>query len=322
MLQILKLNDEPIRYSAIILFERKNHKVFPALLKTLNEVLSSRRQGYEIIVISNGPFANSDFIFSESYNQYKLNTKVFELAKKASKTVCFKTGFEESNGDIIICCGSHQQLTHQSLHSLLDSMKGDVDIVCLWRNRWLDSRFYRIQSNIFNSLVRMATKSQFHDLSSSVRLFRRKVIQETEMYGNMYRFLPILALRSGFKAKEVKCSHDQQWCGANEPCSLTSYIERLTDIFTLYFISRFANKPLRFFGFLGMIFLLIGIFISLYVLVQKFFLDLPMGDRPFLLIGVFLMVIGIQAASTGLLGEIITFVHGRHKRKYTIEKRI
>ena len=322
MLQALKLNDGALKYSAVVLFERKNHKVFSSLLKSLSEALSSRNRLYEIIIISNGPFVNLDSNDCVYHNDFSDRIKIFELAKKTSETVCFKAGFEECRGDIIISCGSYQQITKESLIDLLDSMEDGVDLVCSWRNKRLDSAFYRVQSNLFNFLVRTITKSEFHDLSSSIKLFRRKVIQETEIYGNMYRFLPILAARKGFKAKEVKCCHFHQSCGPNESCGLMSYIERVTDIFTLYFISRFASKPLRFFGFLGMIFLIIGILMNSYVLVEKFFLGLPIGDRPFLLLGMFLMVLGIQAASTGLLGEIISFVYGRHKSKYTIEKRI
>lgn len=322
MLQVLKRNEEKLRYSAVVLFERKNHQVFPDLLKNLSEALSSRNSRYEIIIVSNGPFIDPDGQASICRDDALGTVRIFELSKKTSETICFKAGFEECRGDIIISCGSYQQITRESLINLLDSMEEDVDIVCSWRNKRLDSAFFRVQSNLFNFLVRTITKSEFHDLSSSIRLFRRRVIQETEIYGNMYRFLPILAARKGFRAKEIKCSHFHQFCGPSESCGLMGYIERVTDIFTLYFISRFASKPLRFFGFLGMVFLVVGIFMNAYVFVEKFFLGFPIGDRPFLLLGMFLMVLGIQAASTGLLGEIITFVYGRHKSKYTIEKRI
>lgn len=322
MLHVLKLDDRPVTYSAIVLFEGKNRQAFPEFLRTMNDVLCATKRRYEIIIVSSGPFDVLDNEFSQFQNEYNSSLKIFELSKRVSETVCFKSGFEESCGDIIISCGSYQQITGESLVELLDSMEDGIDMVCSWRNSRLDSTFIRIQSSLFNRLVRAITKSEFHDLSSSVRLLRRRVIQETEIYGNMYRFLPILAMRNGFKAKEIKCSSHQPCGDLNGSPGSTKYIERITDILTLYFISSFASKPLRFFGFLGVIFLLVGIGVNVFVLMQKFFFGLPLGDRPFLLLGMFLVVLGIQAASTGLLGEIISFVYGRHKRKYTIEKQI
>jgi len=137
----------------------------------------------------------------------------------------------------------------------------------------------------------------------------------------MYRFLPIVAVRKGFKTKEVKCEHYQER-GKTGFYGFSEYVTRLIDIFTLYFNTRFTRKPLRFFSSIGLGFLLIGLLITSSIFAQKFFMGLPIGDRPILLLAIFFIVLGIQAASVGLLGEIIAFTQGRHKKEYTIEKEI
>jgi hypothetical protein len=139
----------------------------------------------------------------------------------------------------------------------------------------------------------------------------------------MYRFLPILAERRGFKVKEIKCEHfNQLGIGKSGFYSLSHYFTTFIDLLTLYFNTRFSRKPLRFFSAIGLIFLLTGLLITTYVFAERFLMGHPIGDRPVLLLAILFMVLGVQAASVGLLGEIIAFTHGRHMKEYTIEKMI
>jgi hypothetical protein len=174
---------------------------------------------------------------------------------------------------------------------------------------------------VFNALVRKITGSDVHDLSCTVKIFRREVLEETKIYGNMYRFLPLLASQKGFKNKEVKCQHQKER-GKTGFYSIQEYLGRIIDICTLYFNTRFSRKPLRLFMNIGLTFLFIGFLIASYVLAQKIFLGNPVGGRPVLLLAILFMVLGVQAASVGLLGEIIAFTHGRKFKEFTIEKEI
>jgi hypothetical protein len=135
----------------------------------------------------------------------------------------------------------------------------------------------------------------------------------------MYRFLPILAEKRGFKTKEVKCLHHQEQ-GKTGFYSLFDYLTRLIDILTLYFNTRYSRKPLRFFSSIGIALLSIGLGTTAYPFIQRLFMGHPIGNRPVLFLGIFLMVMGVLVASAGLLGEIITFTYGRQKKEYAIEK--
>ncbi|RLF43557.1 MAG: hypothetical protein DRN09_04565, partial [Thermoplasmata archaeon] len=160
------------------------------------------------------------------------------------------------------------------------------------------------------------TGSRLHDLSCTVKIFRREVLEETELYGNMYRFLPIVADKKGFRCKEIKCEHYQER-GKTGFYSPSEYLTRIIDILTLYFNTRFTRKPLRFFSTIGAAFMATGLIIAMYVLIQKIFMQMSIGDRPALLAAVLFLAVGIQVASVGLLGEIVVFTHGRQKKEYT-----
>lgn len=308
-----------MNYSIIILLEDP-HADFPQFIKNLHSVFSTRGNSFEILIMANGTggFLRNQLTELQGFNHA---IKAFEFNTKTTQAVCLQAGLNESSGKIIVACGSYQQITNDSFNQLLDALDEGTDIISPWRQGRVDPAFSQFQSKAFNTLVRTLIKSDLHDLSCTVKIFRREVLEETKIYGNMYRFLPIVAAQKGFKTREVKCEHHQER-GETGFYALSDYVTRLIDIFTLFFNIRFIKKPLRFFSSVGLGSLLIGLFITFYVFVEKFFMGHPVGDRPALLLAIFFMVLGVQVASVGLLGEIITFTHGRHRKEYTIEKTI
>lgn len=306
-----------IKYSIIVLLEEE-HEDFAQFIKNLHLVFSAQHVPFEILIMANGigSFLRNQITEIQGFNH---RMKAFEFNAPTTQAVCLKAGLKESSGEIVVVCGSYQQITNDSLIQLLEFLEGGTDIISPWRQHRVDPWFNRFQSEVFNIFVRKITKSYLHDLSCTVKVFRREVLERTEIYGNMYRFLPIVAARKGFKTKEVKCEHYQER-GKTGIYGLSEYVARLIEIFTLYFNTRFTRKPLHFFSSIGLGLMLIGLLITSSIFIQKFFMGLPIGDRPILLLAIFFMVLGIQAASVGLLGEIIAFTHGRHKKEYTIEK--
>ena len=308
-----------MQYSIIVLLE-ENHEDFSQFVKSLYNVFSLRNEPFEILLMANGM---GGFLRNHLSNLQNLNhrIKAFEFTARTTQAVCLKAALNEVRGEILVVCGSYQQITNDSLMKVVDSLDDGTDIIAPWRQKRVDPSFNQFQSKVFNIFANRITGSDLHDLSCTVKVFRRKVLDETELYGNMYRFLPVLAARKGFKTKEVKCEHYQER-GKKGFYSLSEYINRLVDIFTLYFNTRFTKKPLRFFSSIGLAFLFIGLFFIIYLFVQRFFLSIPIGNRPLLFISLLLMILGVMVSSVGLLGEIITFTNGRHKKEYTIERMI
>ena len=287
-------------------------------IQNLHELFSRTQEPFEIIVIINGV---GEFMKDElmAFLIHHDTVKAIEFNTKTTQAVCLNTALKETSGGTIVVCGSYPQITDDSLLNLLENIDDETDIVTPWRQHRVDSVLNQYQSKLFNALVRKLTSSSYHDASCTVKVFRREVLENVEIYGNMYRFLPILADQKGFKTKEIRCEHYQQH-GKSTYYGLAHYVNIFIDIFTLYFNTWFSRKPLRFFSAIGVILSFIGLVIASYIFAQKIFLGYFIGDRPLLLLAIFFMVLGIQAASAGLLGEIIAFTHGRNKKEYTIDK--
>ena len=311
-----------IKYSVIFFLEDQNIENLN-FMKDIHEIFSARPDPFEMIIIANGI---GGFLKNmlKSEKEFADKLRAFEMSNKASQAVCLKSILKECKGEYFVVCGPYQQLTLESYEKLIDAVDSETDIITPWRQHRYDPSIYKVQSNIFNALVRWITGVKMHDLSCNIRIFRREALDKTDLYGNMYRFFPIFAMRKGFKNKEVKCEHFKEH---GEPRKarggfyyLTVYINRIIDIFTLYFNASFTKKPLRFFSSIGIVSIVISLIINLMILLQRIIEGYEFGNRPLLILAIFLLVVGVQSASVGLLGEIIAFTHGRHKKEYIIEK--
>jgi len=306
------------KFSVIILFEEAEEG-FVDYLNNLQDIFTVREQPFEILIIANGTEGYLKDVLGKTATPFAESVKIFALNKRTTQAACLKAGFKECQGDIILVCGSYQQITNKAFEALLNAISEDVDIVSPCREKRVDPAFNQFQSKVFNKIANFMTGSSIKDLSCTVKVFRRIVLENIELYGNMYRYLPILAESKGFKNKEIECEHLQER-GKTGFYNIYEYFSRLIDIFTIFFTTRYTWKPLRFFSAIGSVFILIGISIMLYIFYQKIFMSISIGDRLELLLGILFMVLGIQTASTGLLGEIITFVYGRRRKEYSIEK--
>ena len=312
------MNDQrSITYSIIVLIEDVEED-FHVFIANIDKVFNDRATSFEILIMANGTegFMRQQLDLLKPLNG---NIKAFAFNKRIPQAVCLKAGLNESVGRIIMVCGSYQQITLASFFKVLDGLEEGIDVVTPRREHRVDPSFNQVQSKAFNWLARLATGSTINDLSCTVKLFRREVLENVEIYGNMYRFLPILAERKGYRNKEVLCEHYQER-GQTGIYSVSEYLSRLVDVFTIFFTTRFAWKPLRFFSAVGSIFILGGLGILSYVMLEKFILGVPIGQRSEILLGLLLAMVGIQAAGIGLLGEIVIFTYGRSRPQFDIEK--
>jgi hypothetical protein len=308
---------DKLKYSVIILLEEHNEDLIE-YLESLERIFSERTDRYEILILANG---TEGLLKSKLALLMGINGMLrgFAFNKKTSQAVCIKAALRECKGSHIVVCGSYMQIEEASFMHLVDELDERVELISPWRQNRVDPWLSQVQSRIFNWLVRIITKAELHDLSCTVKLFKREVIENTDLYGNMFRFLPIVAAQKGYRYREVPCNHFQER-GPTGLYSITTYTERVFDILTLYFITGFSRKPLRFFSTVGSVFFTAGGIGFLIVLIQRIILEYPLGDRTMLLTSIIFMVLGIQAVGVGLLGEIIAFTYGRLKPAYSIEK--
>ena len=308
---------EGVQYSIIVLVEEASEG-FADFVDGLNAIFQRSGTTFEIIIVANGL---ESFLRNEAQRMPQLFEPIKAIAfpKKIPQAVCLKAAFDESRGAVVVVCGSYQQIADASLMECVEAIGTDADIVSPLRTGRVDPFFNRVQSRLFNYLTRKMAGTSLNDMSCTVKVFRREVLETVQLYGNMFRFLPVLAAGRGFKVREVPCEHVQER-GKTGFYSLPEYGSRLIDILTLFFNTRFMRKPFRFFSMVGLSFSLAGFGVMAWVLIQKIFNDIPIGDRLELILGGIMIALGVQAASVGLLGEIIAFTHGRAKSEYTIDK--
>jgi hypothetical protein len=306
-------------YSVIVLLEER-HDDFSEFVRGLYNVLVSYGNQFEVLVVANG---TGTFLREELSSLGRLDgrLKALEFPTRTSQAVCLRAALAETEGNILLVCGGYQQISNDSLLKILRALDANTDIVAPWRKKRVDALSSRLQSRLFNFVVNKLTGSELHDLSCTVKIFRREVLEETALYGNMYRFLPIIAGRRGFKTLEVPCEHYEER-GKTGFYSASEYVDRLIDVFTLYFNTRFTKKPLRFFSAAGLVLIFASITLVVGMLIQRLLFEVPLGNRPLLIAAVLMTLSGVSIAGMGLLGEIVTFVHGRHKKEYTVEKEL
>ena len=203
-------------------------------------------------------------------------------------------------------------------HKILQELEVGTDLVVTNRYPRIDSFFNRLQSRAFNWLVAKLTNQEFHDISCGLRGMKKKVAQEMSIYGDLHHFFPVVASREGFKIREVNVTQSEENINLrlHKP---GRYLSRMLDLLNLFFMVKFTKKPFRFFGPIGSALLGSGSVITLYLGLMRIFGQTALADRPLLILGILLMVFGIQTLSIGLIGEIIIFIHARDIKDYKIE---
>ena len=286
-------------------------------LRNLYEIAAGQAERAELVVVINNDGENAKQYAAAFIDAIEM--KFVILDKKASVSDCFRAGFEETSGENILVCGAYQQLTLESYRNIIQQMNDDVDVVVPYRENRVDLRINQFQSNLFNRVLNAISSSNLKDISCNVKYFRRAVLEDISVYGNMFRYLAVIASRYGFKTLEISCKHHEER-GKKGMYDLRTYVARLVDLFTLFFNIHYARKPLRFFSAIGAILFILGVAVVTLVFLDKIFLGHPIGDRPILIIAMLLMVVGAQSGSAGLLGEMIIFSLGRKETDYRIEK--
>lgn len=220
-------------------------------------------------------------------------------------------------GSRLLIVPAYYRVETRALPALVRSLD-DADLVIARRWPRQDSLINRFQSRLFHRLTRWFTGIGLRDIASGVRAVRREVLEEVPLYGDLYRFLPVLAAREGYRVREQDTPqhpHDTR-ARVYRP---SVYFRRLLDLLGLYFLVRFREKPLRFFGLVGFLLATVGAIVLSVLFFQRVG-GQGIADRPVLLLGVLLVVLGVQAIALGLVGEIIMHIHSAGFRRYRLTR--
>jgi glycosyltransferase involved in cell wall biosynthesis len=290
------------------------------LHERLNHVLDSLKLDYEILFIDDG---STDKTFStlEEIQAKDPRVIVLSLRRNFGQTAAFAAGFDFAHGDVIVTMDGDLQNDPADIPKLLELIK-DHDLVSGWRKKRKDPFFTRrLPSITANWLISNVTGVKLHDYGCSLKAYRREVIKNLKLYGEMHRFIPAVASWYGVRIAEVETIHHQRTRGKSK-YGISRTIKVVLDLITVKFLQSFSTKPIQFFGPIGIFSGFLGFLISLYLSIDKLFFGTPIGGRPLLLLGALLIIVGIQLIGMGLLGEMIVRVYHESQRKpiYVIKK--
>ena len=309
-------NSESIYFTVIIpLFNEREslQKLYEQLLKC--SCLSENPT--EFIFVDDGSTDQSINVLTRLH-EHDSRVRVVQFRRNYGKSAALAIGFEKARGKIIITLDADLQDDHAEIDRLIDTLGEDYDLVCGWRKDRKDPILKKMSSRFFNRVTSLLTGIRIHDVNCGLKTFRREVIQHIKVYGKLHRFLPVFAKASGFQVGEVVVNHHARLYGKTK-YGISRFAEGFFDLVTVLFITRFTKKPLHIFGSIGIVSLFLGIIISAYLTIGKFFLGIFLRNRPLLYLGILLIIVGIQFFSIGLLGEMLTESRQDHN-SYAIKK--
>lgn len=284
------------------------------LSRLYEEYAASLRQlqkSFEFIFVVDGGFR----AVLESLKALKAadpQVRIVLLARSFGESVALKAGFSEARGRIILTLASYFQVETSGVREALAGIEEGYDLVISRRHPRVDTLFNRLQSLVFHGIIRWTTGVGFRDVTCGFRAMKREVLEEIGLYGNLHHFIPILAIQAGFKIKEIEIPQRIEEA-KSRVFGVGVYLNRLLDIVTIFFLTKFTRKPLRFFGAIGTVVFVAGLGICVYLFLYRLLGSGGIANRPLLLLGVLLVIFGVQSVSIGLVGEIVIFTHARDK---------
>jgi glycosyltransferase involved in cell wall biosynthesis len=289
-----------------------------AIMEAYARQLRAAGKTFEFVFVLDGPQPEAGAIL-ERRRQLGEPVRWISFRQSFGETLAISAGVEQARGRILLTSPSYLQIDPFEIHGMLREIDAGADLVCAWRHPRRDPYLNRIQSSLFNIVLRWLVKMPFHDLNCHFRAMRREVMREISIYGDQFRFLPLMAARQGYRVAEIRVRHLKER-GRKGFFGFGVYLRRFLDVLAVLFLTKFALKPLRFFGLIGSVFALFGVAILADVTYEKFAIAKEVADRPLFILGVVLLVLGAQVIGFGLVGEIIIFTQAKNIREYRIEK--
>jgi len=273
------------------------------LLEEVKSVMEVNELNYELIVVNDGSEDNTQAVLDKLTQNIK-ELLVISLRKNYGQTAAMAAGFDISRGDIVITLDGDLQNDPNDIPKLISEINTGYDLICGWRFDRKDKLINRrIPSKIANKLIAKVTGLKLHDYGCSLKAFTKEIIDDVKLYGELHRFLPILASIEGARIKEVKVNHRSRKYGSSK-YGIDRTFRVLMDLLTVWFMTRFLTRPMYGFGFVGIISILISLLMSSYLLIEKI-LGQDIGNRPMLMFALILGVAGVQLFSFGLLSELL-----------------
>ena len=290
------------------------------LIDEITRVMFLNKLEYELIVVNDGSKDRTYDVLQDLVNKIK-ELIVINLRKNYGQTAAMEAGFDNATGQIVISLDGDLQNDPNDIPKLIKGINDGYDLICGWRYDRKDKLIdRRIPSKIANKIIGMVTGIYLHDYGCSLKAFKKELIDDIKLYGELHRFLPVLADNEGAKIKEIKVNHRSRKYGSSK-YGIDRTFRVLMDLLTVWFMNKFLTRPMYVFGFVGIISILSSLLISSYLIVLKIFGE-DIGSRPLLIFALILGIAGIQLFSFGLLGELLmrTYHESQNRPIYRIRE--
>ena len=310
----------------------ENNKVKLSVVIPLYNEEKSLEELYNRIILSLQPLSDSfELIFVDDGSTDNSLSVLRDLHKKDGrvKAICFRknfgkaaalsAGFKEAQGEIIVTLDADLQDLPEEIPALIKKMDEGYDLVSGWKFKRKDPFLKKISSRLFNSVTSFYTGVKIHDFNCGLKCYRREVIDEIELYGELHRYIPAIVNWKGFKVGEVKVNHQPRVHGRSKFGS-ERYLRGLFDLLTVIMLTKYPQKPLHFFGLLGTILSIAGLAINIYMVALRLS-GKWISNRPLLLLGILLLILGVQFIFFGLMGELIVF-SSQKETSYTVKENL
>ena len=298
--------------------EREN---IPLLFEKAYLVLNRLNKDYEVVAVNDGSNDGSEEELNKIAKKYP-NLKIVHFRKNYGQTSALSAAVALSNGDILIPMDADLQNDPEDIPKLIDKIEEGYDCVSGWRKKRQDNFLTRrLPSIVANKIISIVSGVKLHDYGCTLKAYKREVLDEIELIGEMHRFIPILASWKGAKVTEIEVSHHPRKMGKSK-YGLSRTFKVVLDLMTLKFLGSFLTKPIHAFGGSGLGLIFISGLIFLFTLYQKFFQGAYVHRNPLFVIAVFFSIAGIQFIMIGLLGEVLSRIYfqSSDRKPYAIKE--
>ena len=287
-----------------------------SLFKELTDIFAHQSET-EIIFINDGSTDKTLSILENKIKDYS-RWKVINLYRNYGKSVALQAGFDTARGEIIATMDADLQDNPKEIYRLIDELNKGYDVVSGWKKNRKDPIEKRIASKVFNFFVRIFSGLRIHDSNCGIKVFTKEVTDTLTLYGGRHRYIPLLAHQKKFLVSEIVVDHRKREFGISK-YGAKRYSDGFFDFLTILFLGRYMDRPLHFFGSLGVISVLMGLITEIYILYLKYvLLDSFQQHVALIIFGAILIIVGLQLFTFGLMGELI--VNKKYKDRNYIKE--
>lgn len=296
------------------------------LYERLTATLEKGGRPYEVIFIDDGSIDASSCILEELFLRDPEHVRAIQFRRNFGKTAALNAGFAHARGQVIITMDADLQDDPAEIPAMLAKLDEGYDLVAAWRVNRQDPLGKTLPSRIFNFVVCRFTGVGLHDLNCGFKIYRRAVTDSVKLYGELHRFIPVLAHQQGFRIAELPVQHHPRQAGVSK-YGAGRLLKGFLDFGIVLFLTTYLKRPLHLFGTVGLAVFSIGSLVNLYLAFLWVLREVggvagiaPIGTRPLLIVGVLAMILGIQLISIGLLGEMLRYFTYRPTEEYAIHR--